>query len=115
MATSYEDKRQKIRVNFQVEIEAIFGELKIKLKADSKTISLSGIFIETDEDKPLNTPCEVALFLSGTTEPIALTMEGRVARKAPNGFAVNFESMDLESFTQLKQILRYNTGDPDLI
>jgi PilZ domain-containing protein len=115
METASDDKRQKVRVDFQVEIEAIFGDLKIQLKADSKNISLNGVFIESDEDIPLNTPCQVALYLSGTTEPVALTMEGRVARKAQNGFAVNFEAMDLESFTQLKQILRYNTGDPDLI
>lgn len=115
MADVCDDKRQKTRVDFQVDIEAIFGDLKIDVKADSKNISLSGVYIKTDQDIPLNTACQVALFLSGTTEPLALTMEGRVVRKDDNGFAVAFESMDLESFTQLKQILRYNTGDPDLI
>lgn len=115
MAVADEDKRQKVRVDFQVKIEVNFKALKIKLKGDSKNISLNGVFIETDEDIALNTPCQLSVFLAGTTEPMALTMDGRVARKAPNGLGVAFESMELESFTQLKQILRYNTGDPNLI
>ena len=80
MADNSEDKRLKVRVDFQVDIEVIFNDLKIKFKADSKDISLNGVFIKTDKDIPLNTVCQVALYLSGTSEPIALTMEGRVAR-----------------------------------
>ena len=115
MVDACNDKRQKIRVDFQVDIEATFGDLKINVEADSKNISLNGVYIQTDKDIPLHTKCQISLYLSGTTEPLALTMEGRVARKDDTGFAVAFESMDLDSFTQLKQILRFNTGDPDLI
>ncbi len=115
MAGAENDKRQNVRVAFQVDIEVIFDELKINVTGDSSNISLSGVYVKTDKTVPLHTPCQVVLYLSGTTEPMALTMSGHVARKDAGGFAVNFESMDLDSYSTLKQILRFNTGDPDII
>jgi hypothetical protein len=40
-------------------------------------------------------------------------MEGVVTRKEPAGFAIGFDSMDLDTYAELKNIVRYNTGNPD--
>jgi len=40
-------------------------------------------------------------------------MQGTTIRQEDNGIAVEFISMDLDSYTHLKNILRYNTANPD--
>jgi hypothetical protein len=40
-------------------------------------------------------------------------MHGTVIRLEDNGIAVEFTTMDLDSYTHLKNILRYNAENPD--
>jgi hypothetical protein len=107
------NRRSKIRVDFQSRIVIEVVEPAIQLDGDSKNLSLKGIFIETDKDVPLRARCRVQVFLSGTVSPIALSMEGVVTRKESNGFAIGFDSMDIDTYAELKNIVRYNTENPD--
>jgi hypothetical protein len=107
------NRRSKIRVNFQSRIVIEAVEPAIQLDGDSRNLSLKGIFVETAEDVPLRARCHVQVFLSGTVSPIALNMEGIVARKEPTGIAIAFDSMDIDSYAELKNIVRYNTENPD--
>jgi hypothetical protein len=107
------NRRSKIRVNFQSRIVIEVPDLAIRLDGDSRNLSLKGIFVETVEDVPLKARCGVQVFLSGTVSPIALKMEGIVTRKEPTGIAIAFDSMDIDSYAELKNIVRYNTENPD--
>jgi hypothetical protein len=107
------NRRSKIRVDFQSRIVIEVLEPAIQFDGDSKNLSLKGIFIETNTEVPLLARCRVQVFLSGTVSPIALNMEGVVTRKEPAGFAVGFDSMDLDTYAELKNIVRYNTRNPD--
>jgi hypothetical protein len=108
-----DNRRKKIRVDFQSRIIIDLVEPAIQLDGDSKNLSLKGIFVETTENVPLQARCRIQVFLSGTISPIALNMEGVVTRKEPSGIAIVFNSMDLDSYTELKNIVRYNTNNPD--
>jgi hypothetical protein len=107
------NRRSKIRVDFQSRIVIEVTKPAIQLDGDSKNLSLKGIFVETAEDVPVNARCCVQVFLSGTVSPIVLNMEGIVTRKEPTGIAIAFDSMDLDSYAELKNIVRYNTENPD--
>jgi len=113
MSIPENNRRSKIRVDFQSRIAIEVLEPAIELNGDSKNLSLKGIFIETDKDVPLRARCHVQVFLSGTVSPIALKMEGVVTRKEPTGFAIGFDSMDIDTYAELKNIVRYNTENPD--
>ena len=83
------------------------------MEGSSRDLSLNGIFVTTDHKIPLQSPCRVKILLSGMKPPLFLEMEGRIVRSDASGMAITFESMDLDSYTHLKNIVRYNVSTPD--
>jgi hypothetical protein len=115
MAHGESERREKTRVDFKTSIVLKTDQSEIHIDGNSRDLSLKGIFIHTGEQIPIDTRCEVEVNLTGMTEQLNLYMQGRVVRKAPNGIAVEFDSMDLDSYTHLKNLVRYNAADPDQI
>ena len=113
MSNPENNRRSKIRVDFQTRIVVDVTEPPVQMDGDSRNLSLKGIFVNTKEDISPGARCRVQIFLSGRTEPTPLCMEGTVVRKDPSGVAITFDSMDLDSYTDLKNIVRYNTENPD--
>jgi hypothetical protein len=91
----------------------VAGDAEIRAQGSSRDLSLSGIFVYTDQKISVDTPCQVEISLSGTTDPLVLQMDGRIIRNEESGIAITFESIDLDSYTHLKNIVRYNADDPD--
>lgn len=110
-----DERRKKQRVEFKTHIVLNISGTKIQVEGSSKDLSLSGVFIKTDYMIPLDAKCDVEIRLSGSIEPLMLRMKGMTVRQEPSGTAVVFESMDLDSYTHLKNIVRYNTSDPDTV
>ena len=107
------EKRRRIRVPFRTEIVVDYDRHKMRFGGDSVNLSLSGVLVETKEKIALGSVCRVRLKLTGTSEPIELTMGGRVVRQDHMGFGVQFDEMDLDSYSLLKEIIRHNASDPD--
>ena len=109
------ERRRKKRVSFKTDIILKAEQTEYNFKGNSKDLSISGVFIYTDKGIPLQTPCELKILLYGMEEKerITLEMKGITVRKTPDGLAVNFESMDLDSYSHLKNIVRYNTFDSE--
>jgi len=113
MSLEDHDKRKKQRVDFKTKITLKTDQSELNIEGSSKDLSLKGIFIHTNEDIALNTKCDIEIYLTGMTEKFVLNMQGITIRQEDNGIAVEFISMDLDSYTHLKNILRYNTANPD--
>ena len=109
------EKRKRVRVPFRTEIFIDYDRHKMRFGGDSVNLSLSGILVETKEEIPLGAVCRVRLRLTGTQELVELTMDGRVVRQDHSGFGIRFDEMDLDSYTLLKEVIRHNTDDPDLL
>lgn len=109
------EKRKRVRVPFRTEIIIEYEKHKMRFGGDSINLSLGGMLVETKKEIPLGTACRVRLRLTGTREPIELTMDGRVVRQDHAGFGVQFDEMDLDSYTLLKEVIRHNADDPDLL
>jgi len=107
------EKRKKQRVDFKTKITLKTNQSELNIEGSSKDLSLRGIFIHTDIDIAVNTKCDILIYLTGMTEEFTLRMQGIIIRKEDTGVAVEFISMDLDSYTHLKNILRYNTANPD--
>jgi len=110
-----DEKRKSIRVPFRTEIVVSHGGKELHLEGDSVNLSMGGMLAESQEEIPLGAVCRVELSLAGTQEPIGLTVQGRVIRHEPSGFVIQFEEMDLDSYTLLREIVRHNAEDPDLV
>lgn len=107
------DRRGRDRVGFHTGISLKIGESEIIGKGSIVDLSLNGVFIETNEDVPVGEKCSVKIILPGTVDKVILQMSGRTVRKKISGIAVHFDSMDIDTFTHLKNIVRYNSGSPD--
>ena len=109
------DRRKKVRVEFKTNIILRTDQSEIHIEGNSRDLGLKGIFIHTQVEMALGTKCQVEVKLTGMTEQLNLYMQGKIIRKDPNGIAVEFDSMDLDSYTHLKNLVRYNTTDPDYV
>lgn len=112
----HDERRKHIRVHFKTRILLCADGIEIDAEGSSKDLSMKGVFITTDKHLPLGTACDVKILLSGGIKDLELTMEATVARVEPTGIGLAFDSIDLDSFTHLKNIVLYNSdGDARII
>jgi len=110
------ERRRFLRVPF--ETETVIRDLesgRVTSSVQSKNISLKGMYCFTKEPFAPDTPCSIELRLTGTSSKLWLNIKGHVVRNDEYGMAISFDSMDLDVFIHLKNILYYNSGDPDRI
>ena len=62
-----------------------------------KNISMNGIFVETDQMIPLDTPCGIEVVITAPHSRLVIETEGLVSRHDPKGLGVKFKN-DLEWF-----------------
>lgn len=102
------ERRGKVRVGFRTEIVLEAGSSKIHCRGSACDLSLGGVFVDTRETIDAGTPCRIDISLSGTSVPVVLHVDGRIVRTGGTGMGIAFESMDLDSYAHLKNIVRYN-------
>jgi len=109
------EKRSKPRVYFETNILLKLDKFEVQAFGSSRDLSLNGIYLKTDDDVPVGAECAIEISLFGMTEALLLKMQGIIVRKEMSGIGISFNSMDLDSYAHLKNIVRYNSADPDII
>ena len=107
------EKRATTRVIFSVNSK-IKCNNKI-LEGNIVNISLNGILIQTPEKLKTDTDIDIEIGMEGTTSQLTVCVQGRVVRSDENGTAVEFKSIDIDSFVHLKNIIAYNEGNEEKI
>jgi len=107
------ETRKFSRVNFNVAAHIQAGERRFS--GDIENLSMSGMFLVTDERLQLNDPVSITIVLTGTDPEISVEFDGRVSRVIENGMAFVFEKIDLDSYTHLKNIVAYNIDDAEKV
>lgn len=105
------ERRQKTRVSFRTDVVLKSGDKVIAARANSKNISLNGIFINTDQRLPLGTFCNLGIMLTGSSSELSLKIIGKIAREGDEGLGIAFESIDVDSYFHLRNIVKYNALD----
>ncbi len=110
-----QEKRKFSRVPFTTRIDVVMdpqGE-KILLSVDSNNLSVRGAFIQTEKNFQQGTACNIIIYLTGSIEDIKLQIQGKVARQDNAGIGIVFDAMDVDTYTHLKNIVKYNkNADP---
>ena len=106
-----ENQRKRTRVQFTTSVNLI-GPERSFTDLSSRDISLKGLFVESKEQFPLDTPVDIDLTLTGSTSALSIKMKGRVARLEEEGMGIEFSEIDMDSFFHLRNILYYNAEDP---
>jgi hypothetical protein len=101
-------KRTRIPIRFEVRIIVDGQDYHVQ----TKNLSLKGILLTTEQ---LFTPeqlCQVVLTLSSE---IVITIEGKIIRSDSEATAIDFISMDEDSFFHLRRVVEYNAVDVDQV
>jgi hypothetical protein len=106
-----EERRKEVRVSFKTEVVLSCGDHKIAARADSKDISLNGVFVYTDQRLPIGSFCNLDIMLTGSSSELSLRIIGKIAREGDEGIGIAFEGMDIDSYFHIRNIVRHNTLD----
>ncbi len=106
------EARGRIRSEYHTTVTIKVNSQTVE-SAETKDISLNGVFIFTPTTFPLNTECDVILNFPGQMRHEPLHMKAIVARVTHEGMGLTFKEMDIETYQELKKIILYNNTDPD--
>lgn len=107
-----EERRQSTRVPFQTTADLQFHDREFTDR-ETGDLSVKGVLVHGVHDRKLGDECAVLLHLIGASSDLALRMRGKVVRILPEGVAIKFHEIDLDSFYHLKNIVYYNVDNPD--
>lgn len=110
-----ENRRRKTRVRFETQVILRTKDVEVTAEASSRDISLQGVFLATDAALPQGAPCEVEILLTGSSSRLSIRVRGHVARRDAGGLGIVFESIDPDSYFHLRNLLLYNSSDPEEI
>ncbi len=108
------ERRKNTRVPFQTTADLVFSDRRYSQCA-TENLSIKGISVLGISGHTLGDICDVSLALSGSTSHLRLAMKGKIVRVDANGIALHFTEIDLDSFYHLKNIIYYNSENPDTI
>lgn len=107
-----DNRRVNSRIPFQATVSLDFGH-RLHEECETSNLSLKGVLVAGVTGHSAGEKCDVALHLVGSTSDLSLKMKGEVVRADSDGVALHFLEIDLDSFYHLKNILYYNSEDPD--
>lgn len=112
MSTS-DERRKNTRVHFETVIDLKCGDQSF-MGCETENLSTKGVLVLGITELKLEDQCDLTLHLSGGHD-LVLTMKGTVQRITNEGVGIHFTETDLDSFTHLKNIIYYNSENPDII
>ena len=105
------DKRKRLRIAFEAQVKLWFEAIDVTLNARMKNISINGIFVETDNIIPVNTPCRIEVIITAPHSRLTIETSGFVSRHDPSGLGVKFEN-NMEWFAFFPIFEHYGKGQP---
>ena len=106
------EKRGRIRSKYDTTVAIIYNDQTISSK-HTKDISLNGLFVITDHKIPQGQECKIVITLNSQVADLTLRLNAQVIRTTEEGVALNFKEMDIETYQHLKNIVLYNSEDPE--
>ena len=105
------ERRKNRRVPFQVIATVHTDQISTKGMVDN--LSMKGMFLTTMGTLSGDSPLEISIILSGSSSFLSIKLKGRMVRQTEAGIAIEFQEMDLDSFTHLRNIIAQNCDDAD--
>ncbi|MCF6188238.1 MAG: PilZ domain-containing protein [Desulfobulbaceae bacterium] len=105
------EQREARRIRFESQITIRTGDDTVEATADSRNISLKGIYLVPEKKIPVDTPCTLAITLTGKGSQMIVTIPGKICRHDGQGTAVTFLDMDVDSFVHLKNLIQLHSSE----
>ena len=109
-----QERRKNTRVPFQTTADVRFTN-KSYSHCETENLSVKGVSVLGITNHKVGEECTISLALSGSTSELKLTMRGKIVQIQQDSIGLKFTEIDLDSFYHLKNIIYYNSEDPDKI
>jgi len=109
-----ESTREFSRIPLHVKVCLSFDD-GAKLQGEGTDLSLKGVFCKTSGTSHVGLRCDVTLTFDAGDTQLSVLACGSVVRVGDSGVAVEFDKLDLESYHHLKNLIRFNTQDPETV
>lgn len=107
------DRRRRTRVNFHARADIQTTGARL-LDLETRDLSHKGVFVLGELPLKDGQGCAITLHLVGNADnALALRMEGRIVRSTGQGTAIDFVSMDPETYLHLRNLVLLNAEDPE--
>ena len=106
------NNRKRTRVSVHFEIGVLLAKETNLITTQMVNISMNGVLCKSQPSFQAGVPCRVILSLNDESR---IVVDSKILRVGPRETAISFASMDEESFSLLRNVVRYNTVKPDLI
>ncbi|MGI6393474.1 MAG: PilZ domain-containing protein [bacterium] len=106
-------KRKMSRVDFK--IDAVINRNNTKKICSVRNLSLAGMYLVTDIDIVSGDNIDITVKVASGSTSGEIELSGIVVRKEHDGFALEFLDLPLDSYLFLRNVVVYNSGDPDTI
>jgi hypothetical protein len=104
------ERREAVRIQFESRILIKTDGDIIGATADSRNISLKGMYVQPEKQLPLKTPCTLDITLTGDTSKMTITIPGEVCRHDEKGMGITFTDMEVDNFVHIKNLIKLHTS-----
>ncbi|MBI5055681.1 MAG: PilZ domain-containing protein [Nitrospirae bacterium] len=113
MQDNPKERRKNTRTSISINVE--LQTSKGIYQGKSKNISFSGIYIfcANSSNIPLGEACDIKLILRSEPPQSIINLRCQVVRTDKSGVGVKFISIDMSGYQQFKNLMVYNSPDPD--
>ena len=109
-----DENRRFTRIPFQMNTEIVIDDQTYNTDKITN-LSAGGCLLPVNVEPQPGTSCTIKITLAGTSDEMAVRIEGEIIRATPEGLAIKFVRIDPESLFHLQNIIRYNSPDADII
>lgn len=108
-----ENRRRRTRVDFQTRADVRTAERSL-VDLETHDLSLKGVLIRGRQPVSAGEKCQISVrLMGGEPDSPELHMEGRVIRVDDKGTAIDFTSLDPDTYLHLRNLVLLNADDPD--
>ncbi len=105
-------KHTRIQLEFDVELKIDNGAL---YHGKTKNISFSGLYLYVSNAKDISsgTTGTLTLMRDSQTAENVISFKCQIVRSVDSGVGIRFISIDISGYQEFKNLMIYNSGDPD--
>ena len=108
------EKRKFSRISFGAGAEVIIGDVIYQVD-EIINLSMGGCRLRIKAALKEGMVCQVKIPLSGTVGNININIHGEINRSVPGSISVKFTRIDPDSHDHLKNIMRLNSPDAEIV
>ena len=107
--TTRPDQREFTRVPVSVKVELATRD-GVFFTQKTRNLSMKGLYMEASDKLPVNTECQLRLFLGESKDAACIEILGRISRVDEMGMAIEFKQIEVEGFERLRDLVLLNTN-----